>query len=105
MRHLVEEPARKVISEFRQTEKDYESALECLKDRHAMPEVIKRAHINEMAATPTVQEDDVIVLRAAYDRIETHCRALEATGVGMETYSSIVVPLIMEKFQRTSGRI
>ena len=62
--------------------------------------MIKRAHINEMAATPTVQEDDVIGLRAAYDQIETHFRALEAMGLGMETYSSIVVPLIMEKFPK-----
>ena len=88
LRHLVEEPARKVIAGFRQTERDYESALECLKDRYAKPDVIKRAHINEMAATPTVQEDDVVGLRAAYDRIETHFRALEAMGVGMEIWSA-----------------
>ena len=87
-----------MISGFRLTAKDYEPALKCLRERYAQPEVIRRAHIHELAHTSVVGEDDVKGLRSVYDKIETHFRALEVMAVDMATYSSIIVPVIMEKF-------
>ena len=40
---------------------------------------------------------DLDGLRKLYDACETHYRPLEAQGVNVSTYSSIVVPTIMEK--------
>ena len=88
LRHLVVEPARTVIYGFRLTAKD------------AKPEVIRRAHIHELAHTSVVGKDDVKGLRSVYNKIEKHFRALEAMAVDMATYSSIIVPVIMEKLAK-----
>ena len=36
-------------------------------------------------------------LRNFYDDVETHFRGLQALGVDQETYSSIIVPVLMDK--------
>ena len=98
LRSFLEEPARNVIAGIPLTEKDYKTAVDILKSRFAKPSVIQRAHINEMINLPAVfSEKNVIRLRTLQDQIEIHYRGLEAIGVDRSSYSSIVVPILMEK--------
>ena len=46
---------------------------------------------------PVYGEKDTTRERTLYDTVETHYRGLVALGVDEETYSSIVVPAILEK--------
>eukprot|EP00795_Rhopilema_esculentum_P017366 gene17366-biopygen6317 len=98
LRSFLEEPARSVIAGFPLTEADYQAAIDLLQKRYAKPSVIKRTHINEMINLPSVfSEKNVTRLRSLHDTVEMHYRGLEALGVDKESYSSVVVPTLMEK--------
>ena len=98
LRHYLEEPAKKVISGFSLTEKNYATALKLLEQRYAKPTIIKRAHINKLLnAPPVFNERNVGRLRELLDFIETHYRGLEAMGVDEDSYSTIVVPVLLDK--------
>ena len=98
LRSFLEEPARSVIAGLPLTDADYESAVELLQKRFAKPSVIKRAHLNEMLNLPSVySEKNIPKLRALHHSIESHYRGLEAMKVDKDSYSSIVVPVIMDK--------
>ena len=98
LRSYLEEPARSVVTGFALTDADYESAIELLKSRYAKPSVIKRAHINDLInMAPVYNEKSLQRLRCLHDQIETRFRAMEALGVSKETYSSVVVPVLMGK--------
>ena len=98
LRSFLDEPARRVISGLSLTDAEYDSAVEILKKRFAKPSLIKRAHINDlMNLNPVFNDRNIGRLRHLLDDIETHFRGLEALGVDKETYSSIVVPVLMDK--------
>ena len=98
LKYYLEDGAKKVISGLELTEKNYEVALNLLKDRFAKPAIIKQAHIREiMNCSPVFNEKNIRKMRDLYDCLETHCRGLEALGVDQENYSCIVVPTVMEK--------
>ena len=98
LRSFLEEPARNVIAGIPLTENDYKTAVDILKSRFTKPSVIQRAHINEMINLPAVfNEKNVTRLRTLQDQIEIHYRGLDAIGVDKNSYSSIVVPILMEK--------
>ena len=98
LEYLVQEPARAVISGFKLTEENYESAVRLLHERYAKPVAIKRAHIHELENTsPVYNERNIGRLRAFYDHIETHVRGIDAMGIHEETYSTTVVPGLMAK--------
>ena len=82
LRHYLEEPAKKVISGFSLTEKNYATALKLLEQRYAKPTIIKRAHINELLnASPVYNERNIGRLRELLDFIETHYRGSENVGL------------------------
>ena len=90
--------AKAAISGFALTTANYVSAKEILKQRYGKTDVIQRNHIKELLRINPVQSDrDPTKLRALYDAVETHHRGLQALGVASETYSSIVVPAIIDK--------
>eukprot|EP00794_Sanderia_malayensis_P016165 gene16165-biopygen13734 len=98
LKSFLEEPARSVVSGFPLTDADYDSALELLKGRYAKPSVIKRAHINDLInLAPVYNEKSVQRLRHLHDQIETRFRAMEAQHVNKESYSSVVVPILLGK--------
>ena len=89
---------RKVIGGLSLTYADYNSAIDFLKNRFAKPTVIKRAHINELLnLLPVFNEKNTPRIRQLYDDIETNFPGLEALGVDYDSYSSIVVPVLLEK--------
>eukprot|EP00794_Sanderia_malayensis_P017908 gene17908-biopygen12896 len=96
LKSFLEEPARSVVSGFPLTDADYDSALELLKGRYAKPSVIKRANINDLInLAPVYNEKSVQRLRHLHDQIETRFRAMEAQRVNKESYSSVVVPILL----------
>ena len=54
-----------------------------------------------MKVSPLHNERDTTRLRALYDGVETHYQGLIALGVEEATYSSIVVPSILDKLPKT----
>ena len=98
LRSFLEELPRRVIAGLSLTEANYSSAVEILKERYAKPTVIKRAHINELVnMQPVFNERSQVRLKNFYDDVETHFRGLKALDVDQDTYSSIVVPVLMDK--------
>ena len=98
LRSYLEEPVRKVIGSLSLTDADYDSAIEILKSRYAKPTHIKRAHISQLFQLPMAyNEKNITKLRQLHDDIETNFRSLEALGVERSSYSSIIVPALLEK--------
>ena len=98
LRHYLEDSAKKVIMGFKLTENNYEAALDLLKQRFAKPSVIKRAHIRDLMNVQAVfNERSVFKMRELYDTVEMHFRGLEALGVDKDSYSTIIVPALMER--------
>ncbi|XP_028408229.1 uncharacterized protein LOC114530813 [Dendronephthya gigantea] len=102
LRGLIEGPARATIAGFSLTEENYNSAVEHLERRFGKPVAIERAHVSELLKVAAVHsERDVRGLRTLYDIVETHYRGLSALGVDENTYSGIVVPILLEKIPDT----
>ena len=92
------EPARSMVTGFALTDSNYDAAIQLLTKRFAKPNVIKRALINDLINLPVIyREKNVQRLRNLHDQIETKFRAMEAQGIQQETYSSVVVPVLMAK--------
>jgi phytoene/squalene synthetase len=93
LRNLLLGPAKSSIAGFALTATNYKEALELLRNRYGKKNVIQRALIQELLKLKHVYNNsDLDGLRKLYDAC-----ALEAQGVNVSTYSSIVVPTIMEK--------
>ena len=98
IRGCLEGAVKSVIAGVPMTNAGYDTAGDLLKKRYAQPSVFQCAHINNlMNVTPVFSERHINRSRALHDEIETHFRGLEALGVDQKTYSSIIVPSLMEK--------
>ena len=102
LRSLLEEPARSAVAGFSLTAANYDSAVALLRNRFGKTIAVQRAHISELLkAAPVYGERDTQRLRNLCDLIETHYRGLEALEVDELTYSTIVVPALLEKLPET----
>ena len=98
LRGYLEGSARSVIAGIPTTGASYEIAVELLRKRFDRPNVIQRAHINELINLPPVfSEKNAVRMRQFLDEIEIHRRGLESMYVDMETYSKFIVPILMDK--------
>ena len=101
LRGLLDGPAKAAVAGFESTNANYNEALEVLKERYGKRSVIQRSHINGIKSVNAVRDDeDILGLRRFQDTIEVHYRRLKALGVQEEVYSTIAVPLIIEKLQK-----
>ena len=97
LRGLLEESAKSCISGFSLTAANYNSAVDILKERYGKKSAVQRAHMQQLMKTERVKDErDLPSLRRLCDRVETHYRGLEALGIEKNTYSSIVVPHILD---------
>jgi hypothetical protein len=93
LRSLLLGPAKSSIAGFALTATNYKVGLELLRNGYGKKNVIQRALIQELLKLkPVYNNIDLDGLRKLYDAC-----ALEAQGVNVSTYSSIVLPTIMEK--------
>ena len=98
----LDKPAKSEVAGFSLTEADYNAAVELLTKRYAKPGVIKRAHINQLLSlAPVFKETSMERLYNLQDQIETHFRALKAQCVYKESYSTVVVPVLMYKIPQS----
>lgn len=98
LRHLLEEPFKKVVAGFSFTVANYEAAVDLPTQRFAKPTAIKRPHSNElMNLQPVYRERDFERLRHFHDAAETHFRGLQSMSVDETTYSCIVAPMLLDK--------
>ena len=103
LRSYLEEPAKSVVTGFALTDANYDKAVKLLFKRYAKPGFIKRGHINKLLfLDPVFKETSVERLHAPRDQIETHFRSLEAQGVDKDSYSTVVVPAVMEKIPQST---
>ena len=100
LKSLLYEPARSTIAGFALTGANYAAAVQVLKKRYGKEIAIQRAHIYDLLQLPPVSSDrDIPRLRKLFDDCEAHFRGLQALGVDENTYSSVVVPAMMQKLQ------
>ena len=98
LKSYLEDQARSAISGIPLTDNNYDTAVELLQKRFGKPEVVQLSYINQLLnLMPVFNEKHVQRLRALQDQIKTNFRGLQAQGVDAKTYSSIVVPILMEK--------
>ena len=90
MRHFLEDSAGKVTSGLELTAINYKKAIKFLEKRFAKPEITKNAHINSI-------EKSVGRIRELLDLIGNHRQGLQALKVDEASYSSILVPVVMDK--------
>ena len=97
LRGLLEESAKSCISGFSLKSANYKSAVDILKERYGKKSAVQRAHMLQLMKTERVKDErDLASLRRLCDRVKTHFRGLEALGINKDTYSSIVVPHILD---------
>ena len=102
LRSYLVDSARACVAGFALTDANYQAAVELLKERFGKDVVVRRAHINGlMNVRPVFNESDVMRLRTLYDQVETHHRTLAALGADEQSYSSIIVPSLLEKLPET----
>ena len=69
-----------------------------MKKRLGQPQIIINAHMKVLVKLAAVTADDGLKrLRFLYDRVEAHVRALQALGIGSDSYGKLLVSLLMEK--------
>ena len=99
-KHFLEDRARKVISGLGLMEANYEEAVKLLEKRFAKPEIIKNVHINGIIKAQSVfSEINIGRLRELFDVVENRHRRLQALKIDKSTYSSILVPVVMDKIR------
>ena len=97
LRGLLEEPARSCIAGFSLTAGNYKSAVDILRERYGKKSAVQRAHMQQLMKVERVKDEkDLPALRRLCDRVETHYRGLEALGIEKNTYSSIIVPHVLD---------
>ncbi len=98
LRGYLEGPAKSTIAGLSLTSTNYRCAIDLLKKRFDKKNAIQRTHVNKLIQlSPVFRERDTQRLRKLYDSCEAHNRALKSLGVNEESYSTIVVPAILEK--------
>ena len=98
LKSLVEELAKSVVAGLPVTSNNYETAVKLLKDRYGDPVIIQRVHISQLACLRTVfSEKKLKGLRGLHDQSERHYHGLEALDIDQVTYSTIGVPMLLEK--------
>ena len=98
LRGYLEGQAKSTIAGLSLTATNYQYAVDLLKKRFEKKSAIQRTHVNDLIQLPAVfKERDTQRLWKLYDSCEAHNRALNSLDVNEKSYSTIVVPAILEK--------
>ncbi|XP_035231814.1 uncharacterized protein LOC118203642 [Stegodyphus dumicola] len=77
------------------SENNYDLAVELLKERYGKKEIIVRSHINHLLNLSAVKSASYLKqLRELYDTIEIQVRGLQTLGVELNSYGSLLFPLL-----------
>ena len=101
LRSLVTEPARATIAGFSLTAVNYVAAVDVLKKKYGKATAIQRTHVNDLLnLTPVFSDKDMTHLRKLYNSCSAHFRGLKALGVDKTTFTSVVVPTVLQKLPK-----
>ena len=80
------------------TNSDYAESLKIWKDRFGNVQQIVSSHMERHASLPNISSDSNLTeIRKFYDEIELHFRCLDSLNVKSDSYSVLLVPMIMGK--------
>ena len=86
------------IAGFTLNNKNYNKALDLLKNRYGNLQLIISAHMNELLKSKKITSDkDLTGLRKFFDNIESHLRSLQSLGIESKNYGSLLAPIILDR--------
>ena len=85
-----------MISGLTLTSPSYEHSITLLKDRFGQPHKLVHAHMQAFLHLPS-PTDTLSSLETFYDAIEGHVRSLSSLGKPVESYSDLLVTVILRK--------
>ena len=89
--------AKLTIHGLQFTSENYKEAINLLKERYGNTQVLINAFMRKFVRLPSVDSKNVESLRLFYDNVETSVRNLKTLGVEVNTYGSLLIPLLNEK--------
>ena len=89
-------PAARTIAGLTPTNRNYQHAIDLLRQRFGQTHKVTAAHMNALLRlnTPSANHRD---LRMFYDNICCHIRGQEAAGRATETYGDCLVPIVLDR--------
>ena len=77
---------------------NYSGAFKILKDRFGNVQQFVSSHLERLANLPNILSDSNLTeIRKFYDETESHVKYLDKLNVKSESYSTLLVPMIMGK--------
>ena len=96
--------AYKALEGLAITGKNYENAIETLKDRFGKKQFVVNAHMQELLTLNNAPNELVPQLRSIFDNLNIHVGGLEALGITLERYGSLLIPAVMSRMPLESTR-
>ncbi|XP_076661119.1 uncharacterized protein LOC143364992 [Halictus rubicundus] len=96
--------AARVIQALGVSETNYKQAWELLKSRYEDSTSLKRHHVNSLLDLKSVQKQSEVTLREFIDDATNHRVALMSLGEPIETWDTMLVPLLSRKLDQVSMR-
>ena len=93
----LEGSAYKALDGLEITGKKYQNAIETLKDRFGKKQFVVNAHMQELLTVNNTPNESVPQLRSIFDNLNMHIRGLEALGITLERYGSLLIPIVMSR--------
>ena len=87
--------AARCIEGLSVTADNYGDAIELLQEHFGKKQHVISAHMDELIKITS--NDKPSSLRYLFDKINVHVRGLATLGIGLEQYSSILIPIVMSK--------
>ena len=97
LQSLLEGQAARVIQGLSLTETNYKYALELLEQCFGQKQIIISAHMDNLLKLNACQGEKSYQLRYLFDQIRVQIRGLESLGVEVDSYGSLLIPVIMSK--------
>ena len=86
------------ISNFELRAENYGPAVQLLKQRYGLKNVLRKAHLDSLEKlAPVSNSRDVPRLKTLYEDVESHYKALLAVNVMPYEYTATMVPKLLEK--------
>ena len=93
--------ANSVISGLTLTSENYKEAIDLLRQRYANPQVLTSAHMKKFVSLNNVKSvHDLKGLRKLFDSVESSIRNLKTLKVEVNSYGSLLVPLLNAKLPK-----
>ena len=99
LKSQLEGSAASVIEGFAMSYANYARAIDLLKERFGQHLKITHAAMHALLRLPDCRIK-FQALETFYDKMETYIRSLEAMGQCQESYSNLLVPVVLEKIPR-----